>query len=506
MATTDIKLNFSDETLFGNDAAEDEEHEVFESYFVERPEIMEFLSESRKIRVLRAYRGEGKSAILRRIFSTLQNQNAIVCHTTGSSLAPKISTTDSDLLTREWKKNIFSLIANEIGAQINLAWDDDSISLVEEAENNNFKSRSLVSSIVDRLKKSPIPIHTEKKSISNPEKVIQRWMNNKPLMWVIIDDIDENFQNLIETKTKIAAFFSACRSITNLVPHIRIRTGIRPNVWTIIRQDFESLSKVDQYVLDLRWDAGQMRSILAKRIEGYLKRTNNNKAFQLICNYTGVHREENLINYAFEESMAWGYNKFNHKRSYRAPHVVMTTLSSNRPRWMIELARASANRAKLQNKSQITVNCISQELAEFGRTRISDLSAEYLSICPQIKDIINSFANQNEDFKTDELNKIINTRILPHLDISISGVTRKINSLDISALLYEIGFLTARQELEDKSYKHYMFADSPYLLHNKTNIDHGLSWEIHPVFRQALNMRDSDGKRIFHDKQVNPWD
>lgn len=63
MAKAGIRL--TDPHLFGNDAAEDEDAEIFASYALERPELGDFTSPSRRICIARAYKGEGKSALLR---------------------------------------------------------------------------------------------------------------------------------------------------------------------------------------------------------------------------------------------------------------------------------------------------------------------------------------------------------------------------------------------------------------------------------------------------------
>jgi hypothetical protein len=495
MGEQPISINLVDQTLFGNDAAEDEAADVFDSYFVSRQEVNDFLSPTNKLLVLRAYRGEGKSAVLRKTIHLLSAKGAILAQSTGSSLSPAVSGANPDEWTRGWKRAIFGLLACEIGSRIGVAWSDDAMSLVEEAEKEGFKSRSFVSGVCDRLQKSPAPLARQAMGTPAPEGVVQRWLKEKPEAWVFVDDVDENFQNTPEFRAKIASFFSACRQIVNKVPEIRIRTVIRPNVWTIVRAEAESLSKAEQYMRDLVWDEPLMRSVLAKRIEGYLERSNLKAALYALCNDRGAIREEKLIRYVFQQEMAWGYDVERHVAKYRPPHVVMCTLSQMRPRWMIELAKAAAKVAKAAGEPVIRIEHISGILAGFGQRRIADLSAEYSSLCPQIGEIITAFAGQSEDFKTADLHRTIENRVLPGLAVSVSGVGGVTKPSQVAALLYEIGFLTARQALPDGKYQHYSFAEKPDLLHSRANIDQGMSWEIHPVFRQALGLRSADGTK-----------
>ncbi len=61
--------------------------------------------------------------------------------------------------------------------------------------------------------------------------------------------------------------------------------------------------------------------------------------------------------------------------------------------------------------------------------------------------------------------------------------------MDIAQFLFRIGFLTARDELDEEDYRHYTHEDIPKLLRNRANPDFGYSWEIHPCFRQYLNLQ-----------------
>ena len=60
-----VKIDLADVALFGNDAADLEHEAIFFSYAVERTELSDLVSPDNTIQVIRAYKGEGKSALLR---------------------------------------------------------------------------------------------------------------------------------------------------------------------------------------------------------------------------------------------------------------------------------------------------------------------------------------------------------------------------------------------------------------------------------------------------------
>ncbi len=266
-----VKINFSDSGLFGNDVAEDEEEDIFNAYALQRSEVKSFSDATERIRIVRAYKGEGKSALIRITKNKVaENKAFLVVQGTGATLSPDCSSSDTDLWVRGWKERILRQIASEIGSRMCIAWTDDAMSLVEEAEKNSFKSRNIISSIWDRLK--PRQVVATKIGAPNPEQLLKRWMESKTPVWIFIDDVDQNFQNTSRYRAKVAAFFIACRQIVNMVPQIVIRAGVRPNIWTTVKRELEALSHVEQYIIDLRWSEGDIKKLLANRVRGHFLR------------------------------------------------------------------------------------------------------------------------------------------------------------------------------------------------------------------------------------------
>lgn len=490
-----MQIDLTAEDLFGNDVAEDEEDDVFNAYAVTRDEVSSFSDKFRKLCIARAYKGEGKSALLRLAMNEVQSKSGneiIIVHGSVNSFAPAIQSDDFNLLVREWKKSLFSRIANEVGSKIGFAWSDDEISLVEQAEKGGFKARSLVSTILERItlkaktQVGEIDATIKKLGTSDAEGVIKRWAEGKEPVWVFVDDVDLNFQNNSANKQKVASFFVACREVINTVPEIRIRATVRPNVWTIIKMEFESLSHIEQYITDLSWSEISMRRLIAKRVEGYCIRKDLWSDMLENLPTDIAQREKVLISMVFEDPMHWG-------KSLRSPHTILYTMAKHRPRWTVELAKAAGKNAGKSKLLKIYLQNIANVLDVFGKKRVEDTIAEFRSQCPEIGEILSGFSREKEELTTDELIQIINSKILSHLTPNITGCLGKVTALDVAAFLFEIGFLYGRRDFSDGSYEHIGFSDKPSLLKSRTNVDNGYKWEIHPVYRQALEIRDSSG-------------
>jgi len=492
------KIDLAAEDLFGNDVAEDEDDDVFRAYAVDRDEVSSFSDKFRKLCIVRAYKGDGKSALLRLAMSQVRSScgnDVIMAHGSVSSFAPTIQTEDFTTWVREWKKALFSRIANEVGSKIGFAWTDDEISLVEQAEKGGFKSRSLISTIIERITlkgKSPaieVEAAIKKPGVTEAEGVLKRWTEGKEPIWVFVDDVDLNFQNNNHNKQKVASFFVACREVINSVPEVRVRATVRPNVWTIIKMEFEALSHIEQYITDLSWSENAMRRLLAKRVEGYCMRKELWAEMIEDLPTDIVHRELDLIAKVFESKMQWA-------NAQRSPHTILYTLSKHRPRWIVELAKAAGKNAARYKHSKIFRQDIFDVLDIFGKKRVEDTIAEFRSQCPEIGEILSGFSREKEELNTDELITVINKKILNHISPNITGCLGKVSALDVAAFLFEIGFLYARKDFPDGSYEHIGFSDKPSLLKSRTNVDSGFKWEIHPVYRQALEIRDSSGYMV----------
>ena len=376
------------------------------------------------------------------------------------------------------------------------------MSLVEEAERNGFRERGFVSSLISRFKRPEVsvgPIGARLPEVAAigavaPDQLVQRWLKGRPPVWLFLDDIDQNFQNTEPHRARCAAFFVACRQLANEIPEVRIRAAIRPNVWTTLKMDAEALSHVEQYTTDLRWDADSFRALLARRIEGYLLRRGLLEAALRDAARARAHRDQYLIDLVFEQDIEWG-------RNIRSAHVVLHTLSMHRPRWMIELCKIAAGRATRQRHPRIMRDDIVHDLAGFGHRRIEDTIAEFRSQCPEIEELLAAFRREPEELSTDGVLAVIDSKILSHLSPRIVGVVGQARAQDVAAFLYQIGFIFARQDERDGSYKHFAYSDRPELWRSRVGAEAGIKWEIHPIFRQALEIRDASGREVERERQ-----
>jgi hypothetical protein len=477
------KINLIDPDLFGNDLAEDEDEDIFSSYAYENPELERLLNNELGIQIVRAYKGEGKSALLRLAKSKLElRKNVLLLELKGSNIAPTLSDFDPHIWIRNWKIKIMEQVAIEVGSKIKMAWSDDAIHLVNDSEKTGFKRRNIFSAVFDRIKVTSLPVDKKDLSLANAEKIIQRYIKNKTSIWIIIDDLDLNFKNDPMYRNKLGNFFSACRELSQSNSGLKFRVSIRPNVWSVLKQEFEALSHVEQYSFDLVWPERLMRKLLALRVVGYCNR--HKIAITEDSDANGEEQDNKVISMIFGEGYQW-------KDKVKVPSAVIATLSNYRPRWMVMLCRAAAAEAKKKNKQKIDISDFVEILGDFGEKRLNEMIAEFRPQCSDIGVLVNIFDGGREEYSHAEvLEKIkISTKNAKYMVGSSASATPD----DILSLLHQAGLFFARIDKGDGHYDHVKFHELPSI---SRSIDPNMAviWEMHPVYRQALHVRDRHGK------------
>ena len=255
---------------------------------------------------------------------------------------------------------------------------------------------------------------------------------------------------------------------------------MRSDVWPTIRRYDESLDKLEQYVSEMNWSSEEFRTLLFKRIESQ-SIPNRFTLPDRKESETNDDYEERTLKMLFVEKVEWGKKNVH---SYKVIH----TLSYERPRWAIQLCKLAQSSAIRKNHTVISKEEIDDVWGDYGAKRIADLVAEHKHQCKQIEELITAFRGSDRLLTRDELLSYIKNKILNHLSLFIDS--KKTNTqLEVAHFLFRIGFLVARSDEENGEYEHYGFRDMPDLLSSRTNNDFNMKWEIHPCYRQALDIK-----------------
>lgn len=480
---------------FGNEAGDDVSAEELVSYFVEQDTFAKFLKPSNKFLIAHARKGVGKSTLLQWIGykQTQIDPDAIVIKCRGADLVRskfKLSAplSDPNEHIRDWMVRLCALINRELAQTLKLALTDDSITLVENAELEGYKSRNLVGCLLDRFQSILDKGTPTKQTIKDEIAILKRVQNRK--VWILIDDLDATYQNTSAEAVALGTFFSACRYMIQDMQDITIRVTMRTDVWAMIRKSDEALDKVEQYAHEILWSQRDFLQLLALRIEASLR------ALEIPLPKVPAHvqesdAQERLLELVFVPKMEWGaeYRSADFGAHKVAPtYKVLYTVSYERPRWAIQLCKLAQGSALRRGATHIGKIHLDEIWGEYGAKRIADLVAEHKHQCAQVEELLNGFRGANRQMERDELFAWINNRISNHMAPMIEGKSVR-TPKEIARFLYRLGFILARSDRQDGSYEHYRFDQMPDFFTSRTDDDFGLKWEIHPCYREALDIK-----------------
>lgn len=485
---------------FGNEAGDDLSPDELINYFVEQDTFHQFLDEKKRLAVVTARKGVGKSALLKWIEYKIKHihPEALVIRVRGADLTRSKFYTKPGLQSpndsiNDWMVRICTLINRRLATEIKVALTDDQITLVETAEIEGYKERNLLGALTERL----LPFISEKRSpqklkAMNETELLKR--NSKRQVWIIVDDLDATYQNTSEESLELATFFSACRYLIQDVKGLNIRASVRTDVWALIKRYDESLDKMSQYVSEITWTQRDFLALLALRIRastGTMQSSSQHSPRFM----SSDKLQEQVLELAFVPKMQWGSNR---DTSEMQPSLqpmreietykVIYTLSYERPRWAIQLCKLAREAALRQNQSRISKISLDQVWGEYGGKRIADVVAEHKHQCPQVNELLNAFRGAERLMTIEALLTRIKNHVSEHLELSIEGRATRAPR-EIASFLYRIGFIVARSDDEEGEYEHYRFEQMPDFLLGRTDHDFAVKWEIHPCYRQALDIK-----------------
>ncbi len=255
---------------------------------------------------------------------------------------------------------------------------------------------------------------------------------------------------------------------------------MRSDVWPIIRRYDESLDKMEQYVEEIEWALDDFRRLLYFRIKSQCESEHITCPLKYPQEREDEY-EERVIALLFEPKMKWAEKDI-------FAYSILYTLSYHRPRWAIQLCKLAKENAVKTNSLKIQKTNIDAVWGEYGKKRIADLVSEYKHQCKDIEELVNSFRESERLLTREELFTWVNNHIVKHINIFIEG-NQVQSPREIACFLYRIGFIVARSDNESGEYEHYHLNEMPDLLSSRTNHDFNMKWEIHPCYRQALDIK-----------------
>lgn len=479
-----VKTNllFTDEnirTLFGHEAADDEDIERLKQYYVKNT-LHEKITAELKLRILVGHKGIGKSAMFKIAASEDEAKGILPISIKPDDVADLKREIPEFLENiRVWKDGLRNIISKKILE--NLGADVPDQAFLSKIVKFGGKIIEFVNDTIQH----------EKLSLKPTRELIRKNYLSLNRVNVYIDDLDRGWKGRIEDIAMISALMNAARDISNDNASVNFKIALRSDVYYLFRTSDESTDKVGGSVVWLTWTNHEILALLVKRIETYFGRQADEYDLFKMPQPELAKYLEIIMEPRFSGSGHWS----------NAPiHKVLMSLTRRRPRDLVKLCTLAAQNAYTRKSNKIGTDDWEDVFMTYSNDRLLDTEIEYKSELPEIKRLMLNMkpsvkkqkASDSYQFTTEELLKKIKSICEKGKFTFSSG--KVATEQELASFLYKINFLTARRKIEGGILVRKYFEDHNYLMQG--DVDFGFSWEVHPAFRWAL--QPDDPRNIYH--------
>ena len=467
------EITFTEENisrLFGQEAAEDEDFERLQSYYIKNKTHAK-LTANLPLRILVGHKGIGKSAIF-----TIARHEDIEANRLSVLIRPDdiacIGKNEADFtqMIREWKSGLISIITEKIFDNLNLYNKIDSIQSI-------CSGGGKIINVIKGLFEKSISC-----DLGQVERnIISRFLKENRII-VYIDDLDRGWQSKNSDIMRISALLNAVRDLCNDNNGLQFRISLRSDVYYLVRTSDESTDKIEGSVIWHSWTNHEILVLLIKRIETFFGREVN------VDNLMKTE-QANLSHYLdpiFEKRFT-DFGKWANAPIYR----ILMSLIRKRPRDLVKLCTLAAKDAYDKGSNQIKTENLKTIFPEYSQGRIQDTVNEYKSELPEIERLLLNMKPSSKEIK-EHIGYIYDTNRMKQKIRSIQerGRFKYTNGKlakedDLLHFLYKINFITARKTFADNYIDRKYFEENRYL--SSAVVDFGYNWEVHPAFRWALS-------------------
>ena len=461
---------FDDETvltIFGAQAAEDEDPERLKSYFVKNKAYDRTLANI-PLRLLVGHKGIGKSAVLIMSFQKDQENNFLSLWLKPTDLS-KAWSVDGTFVERVEgiKRNILKLIAEKSFLELNIA----GFSVADIPVLVSVKQ--LFNLLMKKIKDPDEP--------NIDEKIAQNFKSSQKIK-IYVDDIDRGWAATKKDVENISALINVARDLANENKNMQFRIGLRTDAYNLVRENDESGDKFEPYVIPISWSNHDILVIMAKRVAKYF---NNEVSTAHLERLPQLEISRHL--YPVITDRFQGYGRW----SNRPIHNVLLSLTRRRPRDLVKLLSGAAYEAEKVGRNIIETADLDKSFPDYSKGRIADLVSEFKSELPDIEKVIYSMKPTAKESKIKEKKfQYSNDELIAKLNgisknQNITLLNKGVSSgQTLAAFLFKIDFIIAKRQQEEGIERFY-YEDHGKLQSNF--VDFGFAWEVHPAYRWALN-------------------
>ncbi len=468
-------MEFSDENivkLFGQEAAEDEDFERLQSYYL-KSKTHKSVTADLPLRILVGHKGIGKSAIFTIARHDDDKYNKLSILIRPDDIASVgVNSVEFSCLIREWKDGLIKIIVDKVIGRLGL-------SMIP-------KMPMYGGGLIAFLKKAFQEKIDEYVNLSDASKaIISKFLNESKII-VYIDDLDRGWQSKEQDIRRISALLNAVRDLSNDNKGLQFRISLRTDVYYLVRTSDESTDKIEGSVIWHNWTNDEILLLLVKRILNFQKSSIDVDTLKKLKQSELSNYLDPVFERRFKDSGKWSNTPI-----YR----ILMSLIRKRPRDLVKLCSLAAKHAYSVDAPKIGTDDLKEIFVEYSQGRMQDTVNEYKSELPDIERLLLNMKPSRAEIKR-HMGYIYNTagikqkiRTIKERGKFVFRNGKEASEADLLQFMYKINFVTARKTLSDGVIERKYFEENKYLTYK--NVDFGYDWEIHPAFRWVLSPDDT---------------
>lgn len=471
-------LQFTDEViqeLFGCEDAESESEDRLKAYFIKNS-AYERIRADLPVRILVGHKGTGKSALFKVAMSEDRENHNLPIMIRPDDIA-ELGRSDENFLLKikQWKWGLTKIIGEKVLAE----FDVDPSQYGAKLGQFGLKLLNFISETVT-IAKENLSLDATK------QHMVDKFLEDRKII-VYIDDLDRGWEGKKDDILRISALLNSIRDMANENPGIRFKVSLRSDVYYLVRTADESTDKIEGSIVWCSWTNHEILVLLVKRIQSYF---NNDIDVNVLLNSPQKHMSSFLDDVIEHKFYDW-------KGKDDVPtYQVLMSMIRKRPRDIVKLCTMAAREAQNNKKNIICSDHFKAIFEEYSQGRIQDTINEYRSELPSIYDLLFGMRPSRKErdngkgfiYTTIELRAKLNNLKQNNTFTFKNG--NPASADDLIQFLYKINFLTARKVLDNGTIQRKYFEDNRYI--SSGRIDFGYNWEVHPVFRWALQPEGID--------------
>jgi hypothetical protein len=451
------------QSLFGHEAAEDEDPQRLREYYF-KTSIYDQVNADVSLRILVGHKGIGKSALFKvAIAETLDAGGLPIVLQPNDITDLKIDNDDFLRVVRNWSDALSQIIIQKALLELGVS-----------AEMAEEKGNSLIEIITTAANNAP----TSRVKAGAEARILH--FLDEPNVTVFLDDLDRGWQARAVDIRRISALLNAVRDIANANRSIRFKIALRSDVYYSVRTSDESTDKIEGSVIWQSWTNHEIFALLIKRIETFFGRDVDGSSLLASRQRELAHYLDSIMEARFQGKGHWANSP-----TYR----VLMSLIRKRPRDLVKLCSLAARNANSRGSNRIVTTDLEGAFEEYSQGRVQDTINEYRSELPNIEALlINMKPNRQERqakagyvYRTADLLQKVHNIMQSNSFTFATG--NPATAQELANFMYKINFLTARKETSDGILRRY-FEENRYL--SSQFADFGFDWEVHPAYRWAL--------------------